>query len=137
MGWNPKVLPENILRRIPREQRAPLGKAGVTNAEANAKYDAKHERELQNDMVNLLSQRNICFDSLRMDKRTRSKNGRPDFYIFLATGKYLCVEAKMPTGSLSDDQKKWIDNFWHQTGQVVHIVKSLMEFRDLLDLHHP
>lgn len=136
MGLNPKCLPDKLLRLMPRESRAPLGKAGMTNAEAQAKADTRAERELQTDMVNLLNQRNLFFDTLRMDKRTRSRPGRPDFYIFLPTGKALLVEAKVQGGELTEDQKRVFTEYWDKTGQVVHIILNLDQFKTLLDTNN-
>lgn len=133
MGLNPKCLPDKLLRLMPREARAPLGKAGVTNAEAQAKADTRAERDLQKDMVNLLNQRELFHDRLRMDKPTRSRPGRPDFFIFLPTGKALLVEAKVAGGELSENQKIYFTEYWNKTGQVVHIVLNLDQFKALLD----
>jgi len=136
MGLNPKCLPENLLRLMPKEARAPLGKAGMTNAEAEAKAATCAERELQKHMINLLNQRNLFYDQLRMDKPTRSRPGRPDFFIFLPTGKALLVEAKVEGGELSQKQKDYFTDFWNKTGQVVHIVLNLDQFKNLLDAYN-
>lgn len=137
MGLDPHALPENILRRMPKSDRAPLGKAGRTSAEANAVADKRAERQLQKDIANLLNQRNLFFDCLRMDKRTRSATGRPDFYIFLPGGKYLAVEVKVHGGKLTTEQYDFIQLFWDKTQQVVHIIFNLQQFRELLDRYHP
>lgn len=128
-----KVLPEHILKRMNPADRAPLGKAGVTCAEANAKHDQRRETLLQKDMANLLAQRELFHLRSRMDKRTTLPKGMPDFFIVLPGGRILAVEAKVEGGDLSDDQRRVFGQYWSQTKNVVHIVWNLEQFRELLD----
>src|SRR5712675_1268540 len=87
--------------------------------------DHRSERQLQEDMANLLNQRSIFYLRSRMDKKTTLPVGMPDFFIFPSNGRYLAVEAKVQGGELSDDQKRVFDRFWAYTGKVVHIVWNL------------
>ncbi len=133
MGLDPKHIPQNILRLMPKAHRAPLGKAGVTTAEATAQHAAREEKTLQDQMAALLRQRNLFFDWSRMDRKTTNRKGMPDFRIVLRGGKALMVEAKVPGGELSDAQREVFTEYWDKTGDVVHIVLRLEEFRELLD----
>lgn len=135
MGWKPEILPNNVLRLLSAEDRKPMGKAGITTEEAQAKADTRREKELQKDMENLLRQRNIFFVRSRMDKRTSTRKGIPDFIIILPRGRALMVEAKVEGGELSQDQRDVFTDYWTQTGQVVHIVFNLDTFRTILDSH--
>lgn len=94
MGWT-GPLPDNILRRMPKEDRRPLGKAGVTTQEANEKAVARSEKKLQENVAALLRQRNITFNVSRMDKRKTDKVGWPDF-TFAVRGRAAAFEVKRP-----------------------------------------
>lgn len=137
MGFPINTLPDSFLRRIPKGQRAPMGKAGVTNAEANAAHARREEKKLQNLMVQELNRRNIFFLRSRMDKPTTLRKGMPDFVIILPGPRPLLVEAKDPHGVISDEQKKLFDQYFDQTRDVVHIVFSFEQFRALLLKHLP
>jgi hypothetical protein len=126
-----------MLRRMSPADRAWLGKAGVTAAEAQVSYDERSEKDLQKNMENYLRQRNLFFIRSRMDKRPTIRKGLPDFTIILPGGMSLLVEAKVEGGVVSADQKKCFDDFWTQTGRVVHIVFNFDQFRRLIDQHAP
>lgn len=115
--------------------RKALGHAGLTPSEAGQVADSRAEKELQTDCVKLLDQRGIFFTRARMDKRTSVRVGMFDFTIYLPNGKYLAVEVKVADGRLSIFQRKLFQEFWDKTGQVVHIVLNLEQFRQLLDEH--
>jgi len=66
-----------------------------------------------------------------MGKRSRRTPGEPDYTIMLPHGKTLWVEVKTSSGNLSDDQERVAAHAW-QLGHKVHVVRSFVEFRDLL-----
>jgi hypothetical protein len=88
-----KVIPENIRRCMPKETRAELGKAAMTNADAQAKIDGNREKQLQENIANLLRQRNIWFMRQRMDRKTTGTLGAPDF-LFAINGRACAFEVK-------------------------------------------
>src|SRR5215472_629422 len=74
-----KVLPEHILRLVDQRDRAKLGRAGMSAAEANTKCTVDNERKLQNLIDSYLRQRSIEPIRSRSDKRTTINVGTPDF----------------------------------------------------------
>lgn len=122
-------LPDNILKRMDPTDRAALGKAGVTTDEALAAAEAKHERELQKQLAQLLDLRDIVFATPRMDKRSTLKVGWPDF-TFVIGGKPCAWEAKIRDNKLTSEQQelhtKMRLNGW--TVQVIRNVNEAIEF---------
>lgn len=95
--------------------------------------DIRHETELQRDITRLLDQRGIFFARSRMDKRTSVRVGLFDFTVFLPDGRFLAVEAKVKGGSVKPEQQTLFAEFASKTGQQVHVVWNLQEFKQLLD----
>lgn len=89
------LIPENIRKLMAPTDRAAIGKAATTNADAQAKQDGKLEKQLQENIAALLRLRNIWFTRQRMDKRTTGVLGQPDF-IFAINGKACAFEVKLP-----------------------------------------
>jgi hypothetical protein len=135
MGLKSQLLPDNILRRMSKPDRSPLGKAGVTSAEAMAQADRRAEKELQADMENMLRVRDIFFVRARMDKKHTLPKGTPDFLIFLRGGRALAVEVKVHGGMVSEDQARVFDEFYFKTGEPVRIVANIEMFKNLLNEH--
>lgn len=135
MGLDPSHLPQSLLRRMPKEDRKPLGAAGLTSAEAQAAADQRTERELQNDIANLLRQRDIYFVQSRMDRPTTNRTGLADFLIILHGGHVLAVEVKVAGGQFSEEQQKDYQTYFRQTGQIKHAVYSLPQFREVLEAY--
>jgi hypothetical protein len=127
------VLPNNILKCMKPEDRRPLGKAGVTSAEAIAKHSYGKERKLHQQICQLLDIRNMVYVHSRTDKRSHTQPGTPDFIIFHANGPELCVEVKTMAGKVSDDQTRWALKYTTATGRCVFVIRSLEEFKTLLD----
>jgi hypothetical protein len=128
-----KILPENVLKCMSPEARRPLGKAGVTSAEAVAKHEYGKERKLHQQICQLLNIRNYVYIHSRTDKRATNGAGVPDFIIFRRDQPELCVEVKYGMGSLSEDQMKWAIKYAASTDRLVEIVRSLDEVKTLLD----
>lgn len=131
MGLN-TVLPDHVLRLMSKADRAKLGKAGVTAAEAAQKQEAKSERELSDQVYALLTLRGVKFIvRSRFDKKTTQRKGVPDILCCFG-GVPLAFELKTPQGKLSTEQ--------HQAGICMlqdgwrwQVITSLDEVRDLLN----
>lgn len=120
---------DNIISKMSPADRKRLN---VQSAEeAQAKFIAKSERELQNAIANLLSLRGIWFCRSRMDRATTQAKGVPDF--LLAAG-YLPValEVKYGNGHLSVEQMA-THNAMLRNGWRVHVVRELGEVKEILD----
>lgn len=138
MGIPKHAIPDAVYRLMAPEDRAQVGRpscatVAIAEPEAVSGKTTSREKELQEQLANLLNQRNIFYVRSRMDKKTSLPCGMPDFFIFLPNGRFLAVEAKVEGGSLSDDQKRVFDRFWAYTGQVVHVVWCFNDFVELLN----
>lgn len=113
------LYPVNFLRRMSDKDRKALGKAGMLPEEACAVADARSERELQKNIAQLLGTHGIFYVRARMDKKTTTKKGVPDF-LFAVQRRYTTLtvdgrteitstpcawEIKHGDGKLSDAQK--------------------------------
>lgn len=127
-----KGLPDNILRLMRPEDRAALGKAGVTTAEATEKCKAGMEKQLQNEIRNYLRLRDIWFDWDATHARRRGTRGAPDF-MFAIMGVPCAVEAKTEKGRVSAEQEK-AHEAMRANGWRVIIATSIMDVKALLDL---
>jgi hypothetical protein len=125
MNISPNAIPPNILKCMPEEERKPLGKAGMTQPEADAKFVARREKEIQENIAALL----------RMDRKSTAPIGTPDF-IFAVHGRACAVEVKTPEGVLSDEQRC---TGFHmiQDGWVYKIAHSEAEFLEFLNTIQP
>lgn len=142
MGYKSSTLPDSVLRCMPKDARVPMGKAGVTSAEAQVKHDAVAEREVHKHISNWLRQHDIWFCHSRMDRKTTNQNGTPDF-LFVATmpawegaqslvkDRPIAIEVKVNGNELSEDQirvrTQMVTNGWYY-----HVVSSLEELRTLV-----
>jgi hypothetical protein len=113
-----KVLPENILRCMSPKDRKAIGQK--TASEALSAGEAKSERILQGQCVNLLRLHGIEVLWHRTDKRSAATVGWPDLTFCVQfkcdddsedyIGSYAtCWEIKLPTGKLSEEQIKMRD----------------------------
>jgi len=89
------------------------------------------ESEIHKQIRQECHRRGLLCSGGRMDKRTGRDAGEPDFRILVPGGKELLVEAKTTSGNLSLAQEEWHAKAW-QLGHKVHVVRSFVEFRDLL-----
>lgn len=126
------TIPDNILRRLSPATRKTLGKAGMTSEEAMASFAARSEKELQQQIANLLSLRGIWFCRSRMDKATTQQKGVPDF-LFALRGVATAFEVKHGKGKLRPEQEATHAVMEH-SGWRVHTVRTLDEARDILNL---
>lgn len=125
------ALPENILRLMSPADRAPLGAAGLTAAEAAAKALAGEEDKLQQQIANLLNLRGIEYITPSMRRKSALPPGWPDF-TFVYRAVPFALEAKTAVGTLSPEQEalhpRLAANGWQ-----VRVVRSVAEVKALLD----
>jgi hypothetical protein len=124
----PAVPPEGFLLALPEDERARLGKAGITQAQAEAKFAAGQERELQDVIAKWLDLEGIYYENDRMDKKTSGKKGRADFRICVA-GRWVSLEAKAGNGTLSVAQAEQAARL-RRSGGIFAVVRSLREAID-------
>lgn len=129
MKLTPASLPDNLIRRMNPKARKELGVMSLE--EANERYIAKNERELQNQIANLLRLRSIWYCQSRCDKPTRTAVGAPDF-LFCLSGIPMAFEVKFEKGKLTDDQIRTHAQM-AQNGWRVHVVRTVSEAKSILD----
>jgi hypothetical protein len=125
MGLNPYALPESFLRCMDKQDRKPMGKAGLTLVEVFTKERAKNERQLQDSIAAYLRLREIPFYQARMDRKTTGKVGWPDF-TFPYCGRFVALEAKLP-GEMPTSEQNGVLLALMKQGAYVKIVHSLAE----------
>lgn len=117
------VIPTNVLRLMPPEERARLGKAGVLPEEALANAEIRLERDLQIRLRALLGLRGIAYQQSRMDKKTTGTVGWPDF-TFAVNGRPVAWECKLPGKDLDEDQVRVIEQM-KANGWDVRVIRSV------------
>lgn len=136
MGIDTKVLPDKFLARMDKADRQPLGKAGVTTAEAEAKQAFRREKELQQRCVALLRLRNIACNVSRTDRRKTDMTGWPDLTFAYPRGADrfgvpCAMECKLPgchpTGEQVKVMQQLMDNGWF-----VRLITSEEQFLEAL-----
>jgi len=103
MGLDAKSLPDAVLRRMSKEDRAAGGKAMTTFDEAQAFKAAREEKELQRQMAGLFRLHGIIANRSAMHKKKTDLPGWPDF-VFAFEGRAIACEAKLPGKELDADQ---------------------------------
>jgi hypothetical protein len=121
----PAILSEGFLQSLSEDERKKLGPAGITRAEALAKYRAGQEKQLQDDVTQWLNLHEIYFESDRMDKRTSGKKGRPDFRCCVK-GHWISFECKTEAGTLSKEQAEQAARL-RKSGGIFVLVFSLQD----------
>jgi hypothetical protein len=126
MGTNPRVLPDRFLKRMAEEDRKELGKAGMTQEEAEAAYAAKAEKEMHEVFSSWLRSRGIEFIHSRMDKRPTIEEGWPDYTILHPVRRAFFGDFKVPGTGPNPEQKE----VWARLcdrGFEVHVWSSVAE----------
>lgn len=121
-SFNTQSLPDNVKRCMADADRKPLGKAGMTQPEADAKFTARREKEIQENIAGLLRHRNITFFRQRMDRKTTGQIGWPDF-TFAIKGHACACEVKTPDGVISPEQQEMLTRLMAE-GWAVCVVRS-------------
>ena len=130
----PTVLGEGFLRAMPVAERKRLGRAGITQAEAQTKFRAGQEKELQRQVWNHLNRNQIYFEDDRMDKKTSGRKGRADFRCCVG-GLWLSLECKTEAGTLTKEQTSEADRLRNSGGRFA-VVCSLQDAIEAInDMH--
>jgi hypothetical protein len=108
-------IPDRVLRLMPKEERKPMGKAGVTSAEAQEKQDDRSERELQNQMENWFRLNGIPAFRQRMDKKSNMPKGTPDF-LCCVDGWFVAFEVKIGSNTTTLEQMNCLASINHAKG---------------------
>lgn len=137
MGLDPNKLPDSLLKCMPKVARKPLGKAGVTQEEADAKNAVKREKELHDQCLAYLRIKGIFCIHSRMDKRSTNQVGLPDLCFSVRStvarsdGQFFgipcAVELKLPGCHPTSEQAavmaQMMDNGW-----IVRVYTSFESF---------
>lgn len=118
MGIDIKSAPESFKTKLSSSERKVLGKHGWTKQECKEAYEAKNEKELQEQIVAWLDIERIYYVRPRMDKRTTVRHGTPDF-IVAVSGIFLAIECKTSTGRVSSDQDREIQAIKESGGRTL------------------
>ena len=121
-------IPEHVRRLMPPEERKALG--APTCAEVDEKLRAKSEKQLQENIGNMLRQFDIIYNVSRMDRKKTDMVGWPDF-TFAIHGRAFAFEVKLPGGKLTPDQERVIDHM-KRNGWLVLVVRSEAEALSIL-----
>lgn len=135
MGIDPSALPNAFLSKMDKADRQPLGKAGVTAAEAETKNAFRREKQLQERCVAILRLRNILPNVSRMDRRKTDKVGWPDLtFAYPRNDRFgvpCAFECKLPGCHPTPEQTKvmqhLLDNGWF-----VRVITSEEQFLEAL-----
>ena len=124
----PTVLREGFLQAMPEEERRRLGKAGMTQAEAEAVFKSGQEKELRSLVLKELNRRGAYVFHQQTNKRTRGPKGAPDL-MCCYRGRFLAVELKAFHQTLQPDQAQEAVRIRNADGRFVlcFCVQDLME----------
>lgn len=132
-------IPNHILKLMPPEDRASLGKAGKTAEEISVEQTAKSERQLQDNISRLLRIRGIAFFWQRMDRKTTGTVGWADF-TFAVNGRACAFEVKLPGQKLTAGQSAmhtamrsngWTVWIIYNEGEAVEVLNKMqIEFEE-------
>ena len=131
-------LPEHILKRMDKEARKPMGKAGFTRSEITLIQARRLEKELHKDFEGFLRRNRMVYIHSRMDKRATIAKGIPDF-IILHRRATIAIEFKIRGNKTSTEQEQFIDSLRKEMIPVF-VCYSYEEARDhvieTLNLHN-
>ena len=99
----PAVLSEGFLQSLPEAERKKLGRAGMTQAEAQAIFERGEEKKLKDLVMNALNRRGAWIFDQPMNKKTRGRPGVPDI-IGCYRGYFFAIELKAGGQPLRQDQ---------------------------------
>jgi hypothetical protein len=125
------LIPPNILRLMPSEERRQLGKAGELPEEALARAKVRVERDLQYMLASLLNLRGIAFMRQRMDKKATGTIGWPDF-TFAVDGRAVAWEVKLPGEKPTAEQEEMHQRM-RANGWTVEVITSVDQARSELE----
>lgn len=99
----PNVPSPGFLSALPESERKRLGRAGITQEEAEATFRRGQEKHLQKLVAQWLDLHEIYYDCDRMDQKTSGRKGRADFRICYR-GYWISIECKASGESLTKEQ---------------------------------
>jgi hypothetical protein len=108
MRSDPPILPDHVLSKMSAEDRAKLGRAGMTYAEASAKGESRLERHrhgIFSQFLNLMGFEHIHANPV---KRSTIEPGHPDYTLTPPHAPAFYIEFKTEEGRLSGDQERVI-----------------------------
>lgn len=123
------ILPNHILEKMSPQDRAKLGRAGMTIAEAIDKAVVKSERDSQNLFAGWLRSNEIVFNQDAMNRKRTGTEGWPDFTFCIRKqwgGQFCAVEFKHGAGVLSPAQIACIVAL-RKDGALVAVAHSVQE----------
>ena len=100
----------------------------TTIEEASVKLDRMEEMEIHNKLADWCRLKEIPFIHSRTDRKTTTARGIPDF-VLLWNGKGCAIELKGPTGKLTEEQEKTI-NDWKAKGVPCLVARNLKDAID-------
>ena len=130
------ILPPNVLRCMDAKERKAMGKAGELPEEIQARVDEKSHRELQNDLVALLSLRGVTPLAAPGVGKSKMKLGWPDL-TFAYRGVPCVWEIKVGRDTLRTEQIQLQaelqkpENGWRHA--VIRSVQEAKMFLDAMD----
>lgn len=127
MGLDPSSLPDSFKRYIDPAIRKQMGKMGWTREEVMRRQVVRSEKELQKLIGSLLSYYNIPYIRPRMDKKTTTQVGTPDFIFSVGRngiGQAVAWEIKMPREKLSTEQLDMMAKLY-MSGYRIAVVRSV------------
>lgn len=130
MGYDINALHPDMLRKMDKSQREAFGKDGKLPEERQEAAEHKLEKKLQSDIKSTLDRYGYQYIQNRMDKRSTSTTGAPDFVIIIP-GKIILVECKVGKRKLSKAQDDFKDAA-AKNNVPVHVVRTYPEFHSLL-----
>lgn len=119
MGIDLNSAPDHVKQCLPDQEKQALGKHGWTKEECEKAYEFETEKDLQDAVEAWINSQPTCHCSRsRMDKKTTTRPGTPDFFCSI-DGLALYIECKRPGGKLSDTQEREIAHIRSRKGRVV------------------
>lgn len=91
------------------------------------------EGDLHEQIERELKRRGLYYVHSRMDMRTTTAKGVPDFIVAARQGVTLWIEAKTAKGKLRTEQigaQQWLEAFGHKA----RVVRSFQEFLNLINV---
>lgn len=141
MPIKPNEIPDSMLRCMGKKHR-PKGNAGMTQAEAGAKQNARLEKEVHVQIENWLRINGIVAIHSRMDKKATVQRGLPDFvfvwrgYGDVGSGEHptlvVPVAVEVKTGSRMSQVQEAVRTQMEENGWNYYVVGTLQEVIDLV-----
>ena len=121
---------QEMLTRVSRNKvRGPISDVTL---EDRVPSDAEpREGDLHEKIEAECRRRGWCYVHSRMDRRTTTACGVPDFVVYGDGGRMWTFEAKSRSGKLSTEQRGFMA-MAERLGHRIHVVRSLREFLEIV-----